>query len=113
MATLCERRIGLKVDAAAPAMMPQKLQMHCVLALAGDGVRVLQDESRIRHPRIGRVVACWDREGLVSHVDHSRAGDRFELLWPRRGASVRGVMPLGAPADQMAGQLAADELARS
>jgi len=113
VATLCERRIGLKVDAAAPVTVQATPPAHCVLALAGDGVWVLEDESRLRRPGVGRIVACWDRSGLVVHVEHSRRGECFELSWPRRGALVRGVMPHGAPANQLAGQLVADELARS
>jgi hypothetical protein len=71
VATLCERRIGLKVDAAAPATVRARLPVTCVVALAGDGVWVLEDESRVRHPRIGRVLACWDRGSLVAHVEHA------------------------------------------
>ncbi len=113
VATLCERRIGLKVDAAAPALVSAEPLVRCVLALAGDGVWVLEDKSRLRHQQLGRVVACWDRSGLVAHVEHSRRGECFELSWPRRGALVRGVMPAGSPADQLTGVLVADELARS
>jgi hypothetical protein len=113
VAMLCERRIGIQVDAAAPAIVAAERPAHYVLALAGDGLWVLEDESRTRRLRIGRVLACWDRGGLVAHVEHSRRGERFELSWPRHGALVRGVMPPGAPADQVAGHLAADELARS
>jgi hypothetical protein len=110
VATLCERRIGLKVDAAAPVTVKAEPPANCVLALAGDGVWVLEDESRLRHLRIGRVVGCWERKGLVAHIQHSRRGECFELSWPRRGALVRGVMPPGPPADQLAGVLVADEL---
>lgn len=113
MAILCEQRIGLRVDAAAPATLAAPAREHCMLALADDGVWVLEDESRLGHPRLGRVTACWDRTGLVAHVEHSRRGERFELSWPRAGALVRGVMPTGSPADQLAGQFVADELARS
>jgi hypothetical protein len=113
VATLCERRIGLKVDAAAPATVNSDPPVHYVFALAGDGLWVLDDESRLRHPQIGRVVACWDRTGLVAHVEHDHRAERFELSWPRQGALVRGLMPSGAPADQLAGHLMADELARS
>jgi hypothetical protein len=112
LAALCERRIGLSVDAAAPASIAGRAPARCLLALAGDGVWVLEDESGIRCPGIGRVVACWDRNGLVAHLEHHRRAERFELSWPWRGALVRGVMPCGAPADQLAGQLVADELAR-
>jgi len=112
VATLCERRIGTKVDAAAPAVVRAEPPVHCVLALAGDGVWVLEDESRLRHPRIGRALACWDRRGVVAHIEHSRRGERFGLSWPRRGALVRGVMPTGAAAAQVIGQLVSDELAR-
>jgi len=81
-----------------------------VLALAGDGIWVLEDESRTRHVQIGRVAAGWDRAGAVAHVEHSRRGERFELSWPRHGALVRGVMPAGPTADLFAGHLVADEL---
>jgi hypothetical protein len=113
LATLCERRIGLKVDAAAPATVRTNPPAHCILALAGDGVWVLEDQSQLPRPRVGRVLACWDRTEVIAHVEHSRRGECFELSWPRRGALVRGVMPSGTPADQLAGQLVADELARS
>ena len=110
IATLCERRIGLHVDAAAPATISSSRASRCVLALAGDGLWVLEDESRFRRPAIGRVLACWDRTGLVAHVQHSARHEDLELSWPRNGVLVRGVMPSGGPADLMAGQLAADEL---
>ena len=112
LATLCERRIGMKVDAAAPATISAE-PAHCVLALANDGVWVIEDRSRLGRANIGRVVACWDRNSLVAHVEHSRRGERLELSWPTRGAFLRGVMPAGTPADRLAGQLVADELARS
>jgi hypothetical protein len=110
LATLCERRIGLHVDAAAPAIVTANPPTHRVLALAGDGVWVLEDESRWRRVQLGRVVACWDRAGLVAQVEHSRRGECFELSWPRHGALIRGVMPPGQPADLLAGHLVADEL---
>ena len=110
VAALCERRIGLQVDAAVPATIAANPASRCVLALAGEGVWVLGDESRVRLAQVGRVLACWDRAGLVAHVEHSRRGERLELSWPRNGALVRGVMPPGAPADLFAGHLAADEL---
>jgi hypothetical protein len=110
VATLCERRIGVQVDAAAPGILAAQHPERCVLVLAGDGVWVLEDESRMHRPRIGRVLACWDRGGLVAHVERSHRGQRFELSWPRTGALVRGLMPRGAPADGFAGCLLADEL---
>jgi hypothetical protein len=113
VAMLCERRIGLKVDAATPATVTAKPPAPCVLALAGDGIWVLEDESGMRHAAVGRVMACWDRNGLVAHVEHSRRRERFELSWPKAGALVRGVMPPGPPATQFAGVLVADELGRS
>jgi hypothetical protein len=113
LAALCERRIGLHVDAAAPAAVTTNSPTHCVLALAGDGVWVLEDESGMRHAAVGRVMACWDRNGLVAHVEHSRRRERFELSWPGAGALIRGVMPPGPPATQFAGVLVADELTRS
>lgn len=112
VATLCEQRVGLHVDAAAPAIVSSTPLTHCVLALAGDGVWVLEDESRPRRAQIGRVIACWDRTGMVAHVEGSRRGERFELSWPRQSALVRGVMPSGPCADLLAGQLIADEFAR-
>jgi len=112
LATLCERRIGLHVDAAAPATISSSPDPRCVLALAGDGLWVLEDESRFRRPDIGRVRACWDRMALVAHVQHSRRGEDLELSWPRHGVLVRATMPSGGPADLMAGQLAVDELAK-
>jgi hypothetical protein len=112
VATLCERRIGLKVDAAAPATLTAAPPAHCVLALAGDGLWVLEDESRVGRADIRRVVACWDRKSLVAHIEHSRHGQYFEFSWPQNGALVRGVMPLVGPADHLAGHLVADELMR-
>jgi hypothetical protein len=111
LAALCERRIGLTVDAAAPATIAADGSPPCLLALAGDGVWVLEDESRFRRREVGRVLACWDRTGLVTHIQHSRRGERLELSWPRQGALVRGTMPRGAAADLVAGHLAADEFA--
>jgi hypothetical protein len=110
VANLCERRIGLLVDAAAPATVAGDHPARCVLALAGDGVWVLEDQSRLRHPQVGRVLASWDRSTLVSHVEHSRGGERFEFSWPRQGALVRGVMPSGEAVDLLAGHLVADKL---
>jgi hypothetical protein len=111
VATLCERRLGLAVDAAAPATLTGDRRSRCVLALAGDGVWVLEDESRLSNVKIGRVLACWDRGGLVSHIEPSSHRERFEFSWPRHGALVRGAMPSGPAADLFAGHLAADELA--
>jgi hypothetical protein len=111
VASLCERRIGLLVDAAAPAKLAGDPPAQCVLALAGDGLWVLEDQSRLRHPQVGRVLASWDRITLVSHVEHSRRGERFEFSWPRDGALVRGVMPSGEAADLLAGHLVADQFA--
>src|SRR5579859_4809486 len=71
ISVLCERRLGIKVDAAAPATVVAEPPAQCILALAGDGVWVLEDESGLRHPQVGRVLACWDRDGLVAHVEHS------------------------------------------
>ena len=110
VAALCERRIGIHVDAAAPATVDADPPRRCVLALAGDGVWVLEDESRVGRPEIGRVLACWDRKGLVAHVEHSRRGERFELSWPRHGALVRGLARPGPAADLLAGHLVADEI---
>lgn len=113
IAALCERRIGLKVDAAAPATITAEPSARCVLALAGDGLWVLEDQSRIRHPRIGPVLACWDRTSLIAHLEHSRRGECFEFSWPRRGALVRGVLPTGPATAKLDAQLIADELART
>lgn len=110
VAALCERRIGIHVDAAAPATVDADPPRRCFLALAGDGVWVLEDESRFRRPEIGRVLACWDRNGLVAHVEHSRGGERFELSWPRHGALVRRLARPGPSADLLAGHLVADEI---
>jgi hypothetical protein len=106
---LCERRIGDRVDAAAPITITDQ---RCVLALAGNAVWVLEDGSSSRHPEVGRVLARWSRDELVSHVEPSGRGQRLELSWPRHGALVRGLMPAGTPADAFTGQLVADELAR-
>ena len=110
LAALCEQRLGLQVDAAAPASLTDDRRSRFVLALAGEGVWVLEDESGLSRAKIGRVLACWDRAGLVSHVEHSRRRERFEFSWPRHGALVRGAMPSGDAADLFAGHLAADEL---
>jgi len=53
VASLCERRLGLLVDAAAPATVADDAPTRCLLALAGDGVWVLEDQSRARHPQVG------------------------------------------------------------
>jgi hypothetical protein len=109
VAALCERLIGVQVDAATPAVLFARAPERCVLALAGDGVRVLEDESRMGRPRIGRVTACWDRASLVAHVEHSRRRARFEPSWPRQGALVRGVMRSGTASERFVGHLVADE----
>ena len=111
VAALCERRIGLQVDAACPASITADPPRPCVVALAGDGFWVLEDESGPTRARVGRVLACWARRGLVTHVEHSRRGDRLELSWPEHGVLVRAVLPSGAAADLFAGHLVADELA--
>ena len=111
VAVLCERRIGLPVDAATPIILAAKPPTACVLALAGDGLWVLEDESRLGRERLGRVLACWDRESLVAHVDHCRRSEVLELSWPRQGALIRGTMRSGRCVGQFASQLAADELA--
>lgn len=111
LATLCERRIGLHVDAAVSASVTASPPWHCVLALAGNGVWMLEDGSATRRARIGRVLACWDRKGWVAHVEHSRRGERFEFSWPRNGSLVRGVIPPGPAAELVEGHLVADELA--
>ena len=110
LAALCEQRLGLTVDAAAPATVARRAPARCLLALAGDGLWVLEDESRFRRREVGRVLACWDRAQLVGYVQSSRRRARFELSWPRQGVLVRGTMPHGAAADLFAGYLAADEL---
>jgi hypothetical protein len=109
LAALCERRIGQQVDAVALATVSGEPSRY-VLALAGSEVWVLEDESRIRRPAIGRVVASWDRAGLVAHIEHCRRGERFEFSWPRHNVLIRGVMASGPPADLLIGHLVADEL---
>lgn len=79
-----------------------------MLALAGDGGWVLEDGSRLSCAKIGRVLACWDRGSLISHIKHSRRSERSEFSWPRHGAVVRGAMPSGPPAELVAGGLAGD-----
>jgi hypothetical protein len=108
LATLCERRVGLQVDAAVPAAIAAD---RVVLALAGNGVWVLEDESHVRRPQVGRVLACWARRGLVAHVDHAKGRELLELSWPDRGALVRGAIPAGPTADLFTGHLVADEFA--
>jgi hypothetical protein len=109
LATLCERRVGLQVDAAVPAAIAAD---RVVLALVGDGVWVLADESHVRRPQVGRVLACWARRGLVAPVARAKRQDLLELSWPERGALVRGVIPSGPTAELFAGHLVADEFAR-
>jgi hypothetical protein len=110
VAALCEQRLGLPVDAASPASLSGERHARFVLALADDGVWVLEDESRLSGAKIGRVLACWDRASLVSHIEHSGRCEQFEFSWPRQGALVRGAMPSGPAAELVAGHLAADEL---
>jgi hypothetical protein len=111
LAALCERRIGRQVDAAVPATIAADPPALCVVALAGDGIWVLEDTSRLWRPRVGRVLTCWARQGVVAHVEHRRRGDHLELSWPAARAFVRALLPSGATADQFAGHLVADELA--
>lgn len=109
LATLCEQRLGLQVDAAVPVTIESSPEVHCVLALAGDGLWALADESLAARPQIGRVLACWARCGLVAHMEHSRRRERLEFSWPGHGALVRGITSSGAIADTFAGHLIADE----
>src|SRR5947209_13374003 len=60
IATLCEKRIGTRVDAAAPATLSGSPSASVVLALADDAVWVLGDGSSPTRPRVGRVMACWE-----------------------------------------------------
>lgn len=112
LATLCERRLGLKVDAAVPARIAGDADHDRVLALAGNGLWVLDDESRLGHRRMGRVVACWARRGLVANVEHARRRELLELSWPGQGALVRATTRSGQLADAFVGHLVADELLR-
>jgi hypothetical protein len=105
---VCEHRVGLQVDAAVPAAIAAD---RVVLPLAGDGVWVLEDESHVTRPQVGRVLACWARRGLVAHVERVRRRDLLELSWPERGALVRGAIPAGPTADVFTGHLVADEFA--
>jgi hypothetical protein len=108
VAVLCERRIGERVDAAVPATLPPS--DHCVLALAGSALWVLEDSSGQSHPEVGRVLAAWARDELVSHLVPTRRGQQLELSWPRHNALVLAALPTGPLADAFAGQLLADEL---
>ncbi len=112
LATMCERRVGLQVVAAVPTTIAATPDLHCVLALAGDGLWVLEDESRLTDPRVGRVLACWATRGLVAHVERLGRRDRLELSWPANGALVRGVTLPSTMADVFAGHLVADEFSR-
>lgn len=111
LAIICERRIGVQVEAAVPATIATDPPASCVIALAGDGIWVLEDESDLRRAQVGRVLACWGREGLVAHVEHHRRGERLELSWPARRAFVRAVVPSGPAGELFSGHLLADELA--
>ena len=113
IATLCEQRIGSRVDAAAPATLSGSPSASVVLALADDALWVLDDDSSPTRPRVGRVVARWARRGLVSHSQPSHRGQTLELSWPRNGALVRGRIPAGRVGDAFAGHLVADEFAQS
>jgi hypothetical protein len=112
IATLCEQRIGTRVDAAAPATLSGLPSPGVVLALADDAVWVLGDDSSRTGPRVGRVMACWGRRGLVSHTQPSHRGQTLELSWPENGALVRGLIPVRPLGDVFAGHLLADEFAR-
>jgi hypothetical protein len=98
----------LRHQQQSPAMVPPVVSSHSPATASG----VLEDQSRLRHPQVGRVLASWDRTTLVSRVEHSRRGERFEFSWPRHGALVRGGMPSGEAADLFVGHLVADKLAR-
>src|SRR5436305_11421349 len=105
IATLCERRIGTSVDAAAPAMLSGSPSARVVLALADDAVWVLGDDSSPARPRVGGVLACWARQGLVSHTQRSHRVQRLELSWPANGALVRGHIWVRPLADVFAGHV--------
>jgi hypothetical protein len=109
IAILCEQRIGTRVDAAAPATLSRSPSANVVLALAGDAVWVLGDDASLTLPRVGRVMACWARQGLVSHTQPSHRGQTLELSWPKTGALVRGLIPVRPLGDVFAGHLLADE----
>jgi hypothetical protein len=110
LAMACERRIGRPVDAAVPVQIAPD-QMVCLLALSADALWILEDESHFTQRRLGRVVACWTTQGLVTHVEHIRGMDRFELSWPESRALVRADAPSGGLANRFAGSLLAAELA--
>jgi hypothetical protein len=112
IASLCEQRIGTRVDAAAPATLSGSPSASVVLALADDAVWVLGDESSPTCPRVGRVMACWARRGLVSHSRPSHRGQTLELSWPKNAALVRGVIPVRPLGDVFTGYLLADEFAQ-
>jgi hypothetical protein len=59
---------------ASPAILPRVVFWHSPVTAYG-----CSRTSRLRHPQVGRVLACWDRSTLVSHVEQSRRGERFEF----------------------------------
>src|SRR5207248_6753596 len=107
------QRIGARVDAAAPVTLAGHRPVRTVIALADHAVWVLADDSSATRPRLRRVMACWARQGLVSHTQPARRRQTLELSWPRNGALVRGVIPAGRIGDVFAGHLLADEFAQS
>jgi len=70
------------------------------------------DESRLGHRRVGRVIACWARRGLVANGQHARRRELLELSWRGHGAPVRATTRSGQLADAFVGHLVADELTR-
>jgi hypothetical protein len=102
----------LRVDAAVPASIAGDSERNRLLALAGDGLWVLDYESRLGRRRVGAVIACWARRGLIAHLEHTARGNWLELSWPRNCAFVRAATPHGQLTDRFVGHLIADELSQ-
>jgi hypothetical protein len=113
LAVLCERRVGMRVDAAVPATILSGPEPHCVLALAGERLWILADESRLVRPNVGCVIACWARRGLVAHVEHARRWERLELSCPSTAPWSAASRRRAQTADVFVGQLIAGEVGRA
>jgi hypothetical protein len=109
---LCERRIGRPVQAAARLRVktPSGGRTH-VLALAAGCLWWLE-----LHPwrsRVGAILGYRPLEGLAAHTGQRRRGRHaIELSWPLTGELYVGTLR-GRGAERLAGQLAADQFART
>jgi hypothetical protein len=109
---LCERRIGKPVDIASEFRVktPAGPRTHLLAVAAG---YVWWVELQPWRSTIGCILLYRPLDGLAAHSERVRPGDyQLELSWPASGELFVGRLH-GAGADRLAGQLAAEQFARS